>query len=123
MENNVIIMLVGCFLVSSEIYDLFKFIISKKRQNKYKNLHARCSDLASEWDEKNLKKEIDKYVREQYLKGRLVFSFDEIYKLSANYWFVKKLEGNYDKIVKGNKKITLDNYCEKSDLIRIFNEI
>lgn len=122
MENNVIIMLVG-FLVSFEIYDLFKFIISKKRQNKYKNLHARCSDLASEWDEKNLKKEIDKYVREQYLKGRLVFSFDEIYKLSANYWFVKKLEGNYDKIVKGNKKITLDNYCEKSDLIRIFNEI
>ncbi len=122
MENNVIIMLVG-FLVSFGICDLFKFIISKKRQNKYKNLHARCSDLASEWNEKNLKKEIDKYVREQYLKGRLVFSFDEIYKLSANYWFVKKLEGNYEKIVKGAKKITLDNYCEKSDLIRIFNEI
>ncbi len=35
----------------------------------------------------------------------------------------KQVKQNYNNIVKGNKKITLDNYCEKSDLIRIFNEI
>ncbi len=122
MEDNVIKILIAVFVCFC-IYDSFKIIIRYKRISKYRKLHARCSDLASEWNEKNLKKEIDKYVRGEYLKGRLVLSFDEIYKLSAKHWFVKKLEENYNNIVKGNKKITLDNYCEKSDLIRIFNEI
>jgi len=99
----------------------YGFAKEKNRTEKYNVLLEKCIDLAKEWNEKNLQREITNHVNKN--KPRLIFSFEELYGISAHTWFVKPIKENREKIIKGNKPITLDNCCDKKDLNRLFWQI
>lgn len=99
----------------------YNFAKKINRTEKYNIFLEKCIDLAKEWNEKNLQREINNYINKN--KPRLIFSFDELYRISAYTWFVKPIEENREKIIKMNKPITLDNCCDKKDLNRLFWQI